>query len=80
MVGNFSFDGTKSFDENFEAFLDAAKEIDEDLAVILRSNATALAHTVREGERDTNARAAFNTAIAEALDALTTPPDPSEEK
>jgi len=76
-MANFSFDGTKSFDENFEAFLDASKGIDEELANILRTNADALKQIVREGERDTNARVAFNTAIADALDTLIASSDPS---
>ena len=80
MTSDFSFDGSKSFDANFETFLVAAKEIDEDLADILWNNAAALAQIVREGERDSNARASFNAGIAEALEALIAPPDPSEEE
>jgi hypothetical protein len=38
------------------------------MAASLRANANALAKVVRDGERDSNARAAFNTEIAKALD------------
>lgn len=77
MTTEFKFDGTKSFDENFAAFLDVLDGVDTEMAAILRANASALAVIVREGERDTSARAAFNTAIATALDALAAPePDP----
>ncbi len=79
MTSGFAFDGTKGFEENFEAFLDATREIDEELAEILQSNAAALADIVRGGERDSNARALFNTAIAEALDALSSVPIPPRE-
>lgn len=73
MSAEFKFDGTKSFDENFAAFLDALDGIDKEMAAILRANAPALAAIVRDGERDASARATFNAAIATALDALAAP-------
>lgn len=69
-TASFTFDGSKSFDENFEAFLTELESVDKEMAAIPRSNAAALANVVRDGERDANARAAFNTEIAKALDAL----------
>jgi hypothetical protein len=73
----FKFDGTKSFEENFAAFLDALDGIDKEMAAILRANAPALEPVVRNGERDPSARAKFNSAIASALDALAAPkPEP----
>ena len=77
MMAEFRFDGTKSFDENFAAFLDALDGVDAEMAAILRANAPALAGIVRDGERDTIARASFNAAVAAALDALAAAgPDP----
>jgi len=70
MTIGFSFDNNKGFDENFEAFIDATKEIDEELAEILQRNIAALAKIVRDGERDSSARTAFNDIITEALDTL----------
>jgi hypothetical protein len=40
--------------------------VDAQMAKILRANAALLAKIVREGERDSNARAAFNAEIAKA--------------
>jgi hypothetical protein len=77
MTAGFAFDGSKSFDENFEALLAELKSDDEEMANILRANAVAIAKVVRDGERDASARAAFNAEIAKALDALAEPdPDP----
>ncbi len=73
MTIGFSFDANKSFDENFEAFLEATKVIDEELAGILRDNAAALAQIVSDGERDSSARTTFNDTIAAALDELVAP-------
>ena len=70
----FTFDASKSFDDNFELFLAELESVDRELAAILRANASALAKVVRDGERDSNARAAFNTEVAKALDALVMPP------
>lgn len=72
-AGSFAFDGTKSFHDNFQAFLAELEAIDEEMAAILRANADALAKVVRDGERDSNARTAFNAEIAKALDALVAP-------
>lgn len=71
---DFEFDASKLFDENFEAFLSELETADRELAAILRANASGLAKVVRDGERDSNARTAFNTEIAKALDALVAPP------
>lgn len=73
MTAEFKFDGAKSFDENFAAFLDALDGDDKEMAAILRANAPALTAIVRDGERDPSARAAFNAAVATALDALAAP-------
>lgn len=70
MPAEFRFDSTKSFEENFEDYLGAIEEIDPPMAAIFRANAVRLAEIVRDGERDSSARASFNAAIAEALDAL----------
>ena len=48
------------------------------MAAILRANADALAKVVRDGERDANARVAFNNEIAKALDALVASPTTSD--
>lgn len=71
---NFAFDAPRSFDDNFELFLAELESVDKELAAILRANASGLAKVVRDGERDSNTRAAFNTEIAKALDALVAPP------
>jgi hypothetical protein len=77
MTVAFTLDEAKSFDQNFASFLDAVEGIDGEMAAILRANAGALAQIVMGGERDSNARAAFNSAIAQALDELaTTDPEP----
>lgn len=70
----FVFDASKSFGDNFESLLKDLESVDKEMAAILRSNADALASIVRDGERDANARSAFNTEIAKALDALVAPP------
>lgn len=69
-TASFVFDGSKSFDENFEALLTELESVDKEMAAILRSNTATLAKVVHDGERDANARAAFNTEIATGLDAL----------
>lgn len=74
----FAFDTSKFFYDNFDAFLAELELVDKELAAILRANADALAKVVRDGERDSNARAAFNTEIAKALDALVAPPASSD--
>lgn len=74
-TASFAFDGSKSFEENFEALLSELESVDKEMGAILRSNTTALARVVRDGERDANARAAFNTEIATVLEALVAPAD-----
>jgi hypothetical protein len=74
----FAFDASKSFDSNFESFLTELASVDKEMAAILRANADALAKVVRNGERVANARAAFNTEIATALDALVISPAKSD--
>ena len=68
-----AFDALKSFGDNFDAFLAELKSVDREMADILRTNADLLAEVVHNGERDSNARAAFNTEIAKALDAFVAP-------
>lgn len=72
-ASSFAFDATKSFDDNFEALLVELESVDKEMAAILRANAPALAKVVRDGERDSSARAAFNTEVAKALDTLVVP-------
>ena len=67
------FDDTKTFEENCDAFLATLEGIDAEMAAILRENWDALVAVVCEGERDSKARGAFNSAIATALDALLKP-------
>lgn len=67
------FDALKSFDDNFDAFLAELNSVDKEMADILRANADLLAEVVHSGERNSNARAAFNTEIAKALDAFVAP-------
>ena len=67
---DFRFDDSKSFEENCEAFLEAIKADDPEMAAILRDNWNALVSIVRGGERDSNARGEFNTNVAAALDAI----------
>jgi hypothetical protein len=73
MSTEFRFDETRSLADNFAAFLAVLDGIDKEMAAILRANAPALAAIVRDGERDASARAAFNAAIAAALDSLAAP-------
>lgn len=69
---DFRFDEAKSFDENFEAFLDHLIAAEPDMAQILRDHAGLLASIVRDGERDAKKRGEFNTSILAALDAALT--------
>jgi hypothetical protein len=64
------FDLTKSFEENLTTFRAAAVAIDAECAKILFDNLEKLQAT---GDART-ARAAFNKAVKEALDALPDPP------
>lgn len=67
---NFHFDEHKSFVENCEAFLEAIKIDDPEMATILRDNWHALGTLIREEERDLRARGKLNAKIAKALDDL----------
>jgi hypothetical protein len=67
---DFRFDESKGFEENCEAFLQAVKEGDPEMADILRNNWKSLIAIVREGERDAKARGDFNSNVAAALDAI----------
>ncbi len=69
-MAGLEFDGSKSFAENFESLLTALDGVDAEMAKILRTNTALLGKIVKEGERDPNARAAFNAEISKALDAL----------
>lgn len=69
---DFLFDRAKSFEENQTNFLENTKDIDAGMAEILIAHSDKLISVVREGERDTKARAIFNEAIAAALDKLLT--------
>jgi hypothetical protein len=69
-MAGLEFDGSKSFAENFELLLAVLDGIDAEMAKILRASTALLAKIVKDGERDPNARAAFNAAIAKALDAV----------
>jgi len=71
-MSDFTFDEGKRFPENCADFLESVKDIDPDMAEILKANWDTLLAVVREGERDTKARTTFNEAIAAALDDLLT--------
>ncbi len=69
---DFSFDRTKSFEENRTDFLESTKDIDAEMAKVLIADSNKLISVVRERERDTKARITFNESIAAALDDLLT--------
>lgn len=71
-MSDFNFDGSKRFPENCTEFLESVKDIDPEMAEILKANWDKLIAVVREGERDTKARTTFNEAIAASLDDLLT--------
>lgn len=75
---DFRFDDSKSFEENCEAFLEAIKADDPEMAAILRDNWNALVSIVREGERDSKARGKFNTNVAAALDVIANTAGPKD--
>ena len=77
-MAGFRFDEGKRFAENCEAFLDAIKVEDPEMADILLDNWDALIAVVRDGERDSKARGEFNSAVASALDSLVNPTDPKD--
>ena len=66
---DFRFDEAKSFEQNFEGFLDHLTAAKPEMAQILRDHAGLLAFIVRDGERDAKKRGEFNTSILAALDA-----------
>ena len=68
---NFHFDEHKSFAENCEAFLNAIKADDPEMAAILRDNWDALSTIVQEGGgTNSQTRRGLNAKVAIALDAL----------
>lgn len=67
---SLSFDEAKSFADNCDAFLSSLAILDEDMASILRDHWNVLIAVVREGERDSKARAQFNAEVASALDSM----------
>lgn len=75
-MSGFTFDERKRFPDNCIEYLESVKNIDPEMAEILKANWDKLLAVVREGERDTKARTTFNEAIAAALDdMLTQKPD-----
>ena len=60
MIAPLRFEEGKIFAQNCEAFLEAIKADDPEMAAILRDNWDALVAVVREGERDSKARGDFN--------------------
>ncbi len=78
LVG-FHFDDRKSFAQNREAFLEATKADDPEMAAILGDNWDLLVAVVREGERDSKARNEFNVKVSSALDALVVEPGKSKD-
>ena len=79
MMVAFRFDEGKRFAENCDAFLEAMKADNPEMAVILRDNWDALVAVVREGERDLKARGEFNSAVAFALDSLVKPAETKDD-
>lgn len=69
---DFIFNDNNRFAENYAAFLEDVKSIDPEMAGLLEANWGKLLAIVCDGERDSGARAAFNDAIAAALDDLLT--------
>lgn len=66
----FEFDDSISFDENLEAFLTELDALDSEMAAILRETLSGARAVIKEGAPDRKARAAFNEAVLERLDAL----------
>ena len=73
VMADIRFDEGKRFAENCEAFLEAIKADNPEMATILRDNWDALVAGVQEGARDLKARGEFNSAVASALDSLVKP-------
>lgn len=74
-MADFSFDSSKSFEENRSDFLESTKAIDTEMAKLLITHSDKLISVVQEGERDAKARTTFNEAIVAALDYLLTKED-----
>lgn len=68
MMTHFRFAEGKNFEQNCEAFLEAIKADDPEMAAILHDNWDVLVAVVRAGERDPKARGEFNAKVASALD------------
>ena len=77
-MAEFRFDEGKRFAENCEAFLEAIKTDDPEMAVILLDNWDALVAIVREGKRDLQTRREFNSAVEFALDSLVKAAEPKD--
>jgi hypothetical protein len=69
----FRFGETELFKANWEAFLTEMDGIDANMAGILRDNKDKLAAILRQGHRNTHARADFNASVMAALDGVLTP-------
>ena len=78
-MADFTFDDSKNFEENCTAFLAEMESVDAEMAEILKENWPSLLMIVKHGERDPKARMEFNTSVAEALDALTEPPEEGDQ-
>ena len=68
-MSTFSFDESKGFDANLEAFLDHMSAEDAEMGAILRAHAARLKGAVGDARRR-SARADFNQAVKESLDQL----------
>lgn len=68
------FDEAESFADNCEAFFERLKEVDAEMATILRGNWDAIVAIVHDGERDSKTRGELNAKVASALDALVAKP------
>lgn len=78
MTANLAFDEDKSFSDNFESFCAALDDLDAEMAAIFRENISTLNSVVFEGDSDSEARAKFNAAVFDALDAIVTIPEEPE--
>ena len=71
---SFSFDDTKSFDDNLNLFLDEMDKDDPEMSAILRANLSTISNAHDDQSRRA-ARIRFNGAVKVALDALLIEPD-----
>lgn len=69
----FTFTESDSFEKNWNAFLKAMEPADPEMAAILAANKDKLAVIVCQGNKNSQARADFNTVVLKALDALLVP-------